>query len=60
MHTKEDLLKAEEERSDIIVKQHIEASELISDYTSKEDEESMPPMEDEAHYNPVTEESSLL
>ena len=62
MHTKEDLLKGGRGAgSDIIVKQDIEASELIYRITlPKEDEESMPPMEDEAHYNPVTEEELMV
>ena len=62
MHTKEDLLKGGRGAGgDIIVKRDIEASELIYRITlPKEDEESMPPMEDEAHYNPVTEEELIV
>ena len=42
---------------DIIVKGEVEDSELIYRITlPKDDEEAMPPMEDEAHYNPVTEQ----
>ena len=58
MHTKELLAKGGRGAGDaIIVKGEIEESELIFRITlPKDDEEAMPPLEDEAHYNPVTEQ----
>jgi len=63
MHTKEALVKGGRGAGDaIIVKGEVEESELIYRITlPKDDEESMPPMEDESHYNPVTDkELSVL
>lgn len=63
MHTKDDLLKGGRGAgSAIIVKGEIEESELIFRITlPKDDDEAMPPMEDETHYNPVTsQELSVL
>ncbi len=56
MHTKEDLLKGGREvGGDIIVKGNVEDSELIFRITlPKDEDEAMPPFEDEEHYNPVT------
>lgn len=58
MHTKESLVKGGRGAGDaIIVKGEVEESELIFRITlPKDDEEAMPPLEDEAHYNPVTEQ----
>jgi hypothetical protein len=58
MHTKESLIKGGRGAGDaIIVKGEVEESELIFRITlPKDDEEAMPPLEDQAHYNPVTEE----
>ena len=58
MHTSEALIKGGRGAGeDIIVKGEVDDSELIYRITlPKEDEEAMPPMEDEAHYNPVTEQ----
>ena len=63
MHTKEALVKGGRGvGEDIIIKGEVEDSELIYRITlPKDDEEAMPPMEDETHYNPVTEkELSVL
>ena len=63
MHTKESLLKGGRGAGDsIIVKGEVEESEIIFRITlPKNDEEAMPPMEDESHYNPVTpQELSVL
>ena len=56
MHTKEDLLKGGSGAGeDMIVAGDSESSELIFRITlPKEDDEAMPPLEDEEHYNPVT------
>lgn len=58
MHTKEALIKGGRGAGEaIIVKGEVEESELIYRITlPKDDEESMPPMEDESHYNPVTDQ----
>ena len=58
MHSKEALIKGGRGAGeDIIVKGEVDDSELIYRITlPKDDEEAMPPMEDEAHYNPVTEQ----
>ncbi|MDA7699547.1 hypothetical protein N8920_07355 [Opitutales bacterium] len=63
MHTKTELIKGGRGAgSAIIVKGDIDESELIFRITlPKDDEEAMPPMEDESHYNPVTsQELSVL
>lgn len=63
MHTKDDLMKGGRGAGDaIIVKGKIEESELIFRITlPKDDDEAMPPMEDETHYNPITsQELSVL
>ncbi|MEC7393340.1 MAG: c-type cytochrome domain-containing protein, partial [Verrucomicrobiota bacterium] len=53
MHTKEDLLKGGSGAGeDMIVAGDSESSELIFRITlPKEDDEAMPPLEDEEHYN---------
>lgn len=58
MHTKEFLVQGGRGAGDaIIVKGEVEESELIFRITlPKDDEEAMPPLEDQAHYNPVTEQ----
>ena len=58
MHTKELLSKGGRGAGNaIIVGGDVEESELIFRITlPKDDEEAMPPLEDEAHYNPVTEQ----
>ena len=58
MHSKEALIKGGRGAGeDIIVKGEVDDSELIYRITlPKDDEEAMPPMEDEAHYNPVTDQ----
>ena len=63
MHNKEALIKGGRGAGeDIIIKGDPNSSEIIFRITlPKEDEEAMPPMEDEAHYNPVTpQELSVL
>ena len=63
MHNKEALIKGGRGAGeDIIIKGDPNGSEIIFRITlPKEDEEAMPPMEDEAHYNPVTpQELSVL
>ena len=63
MHNKESLIQGGRGAGDaIIVKGEVEESELIYRLTlPKDDEEAMPPMDDESHYNPVTiEELSVL
>jgi hypothetical protein len=58
LHTKEDFLKGGSGvGQDILIKGNIDDSELIYRITlPKDDDEAMPPMEDEEHYNPVTNE----
>ena len=58
LHTKEDLLKGGSGvGQDILIKGNIDDSELIYRITlPKDDDEAMPPMEDEEHYNPVSNE----
>jgi hypothetical protein len=63
MHTKSELIKGGRGAGDaIIVQGKVDESELIFRITlPKDDEEAMPPMENETHYNPVTtEELSVL
>lgn len=63
MHNKESLIQGGRGAGDaIIVKGDVEESELIYRLTlPKDDEEAMPPTDDESHYNPVTiEELSVL
>ena len=56
LHTKEDFLKGGTGAGeDIVIKGDATASELIFRITlPKDDEEAMPPLEDEDHYNPIT------
>lgn len=58
LHTREDFLKGGSGvGQDILIKGNIDDSELIYRITlPKDDDEAMPPMEDEDHYNPVTKE----
>ena len=58
LHTKKDfLLGGSGAGKDIVVKGNAEESELIFRITlPKQDDEAMPPMEDDSHYNPVTVE----
>ena len=63
LHTKEDLLKGgRNAQESIIVPNQPSESELIFRITlPKDDEEAMPPFEEEDHYNPVTsQELSVL
>ena len=56
MHTNEALLKGGREvGSDIVIKGKVDDSELIYRITlPKDEDEAMPPFDDEDHYNPVT------